>query len=476
MSRDHDVIVLGAGPAGANAAMVAAESGLRVVLLDEHSAAGGQVYRRLPAHFRVPESVDLGADHHEGERLRGALEGTTVRTLFDRRVWFIAPGFRVQAATPAGPELHTARALIVAAGTHERLMPFPGWTTPGVIGLAAATILLKSQQMLPGRRTVVAGAGPLLAAVAAGIVKGGGELAAVVDVNGPGHWLTALPQIAGRLDLIRRGLGWIAAIQRSGAPILARHAVCTAEGDGALTAVRVRPVDGDGRPTGGERRIEADTLAMGYGLVPATEATRLLGADHDYQPHLGGWVPRTDNEGRSSVEGLYVAGDGAGVAGAAAAALGGRLAGLAVARDLGRLGPQAHERVAGRLRRRQATARRFGLAMGRLMAPKPGLIDLSAPGTLVCRCEDVSRGEIEAALGDGAVDLNQLKSWTRCGMGPCQGRICGEAAAILAARALGSREQAGAWTARTPLRPVPMEWLVGDFDYADIPKPAPAPG
>jgi bacterioferritin-associated ferredoxin len=186
-------------------------------------------------------------------------------------------------------------------------------------------------------------------------------------------------------------------------------------------------------------------------------------------------VAACDDAGRTSVPGLCVAGDGGGIRGVTAAVARGRLAGLAAAHGQGRLDRDGFEREAATVRRRLRRAERFGQASARLMALRPGQVPSIPEETVVCRCEDVTRAEIGAAIAAGAVEVNQLKAWTRCGMGPCQGRMCGEAVASLLAAARGSREAVGFWTGRAPLRPVPLDDLLGEYDYADIPLPQAAP-
>jgi thioredoxin reductase/bacterioferritin-associated ferredoxin len=476
MGEAHDVIVIGGGPAGANAALSAAEVGARVLLIDENLAAGGQVYRALPCSFSPGDDLQRSPDFAAGQRLRARLNGSSVETAFDHLVWSVAPGFRIDAFGPGGPVSWSARTLVLAAGTTERVVPFPGWTTPGVIGLAAATILLKSQNVLPGRRTMVAGAGPLLSAVAYGIVKAGGEVACVADLNARRDWISALPAMASRPDLLARGVNWLAAVRRTGAPLYFRHAVRSVVRHKTALRIEIGAVNSDGHPVGeADRVVEADALAVGHGLTPATEITRLLGAEHVFDERAGGWRPVRDDDLKSSVDGLFVVGDGAGVSGAAAAELEGSLAGLAAARDTGYLSRQAYSRRSTLLRRHLARASRFGRAMAVMMALKPSMVSSIPSETIVCRCEDVTRAEIDSAIAAGARDVNQLKAWTRCGMGPCQGRMCGEAAACLMAESAGGRAEAGMWTARVPIRPLPLSALVGDFDYEDIPIPGPAP-
>jgi thioredoxin reductase/bacterioferritin-associated ferredoxin len=468
---EPELVVIGAGPAGIAAAIEASARGVDTLIVDEAEEAGGQVYRKLPASFAVPDPARLGPDHAIGERLRRDLAAGAARHAFGHRVWRIASDFTIEALGPHGLRQWQPRAVVAATGAYERIVPFPGWTEPGVIGLAAATILLKSQQMLPGERHVVAGCGPLLAAVAIGILKAGGTVAAIVDLAGPGDWLAALPGLAARPDLLARGLGWLMRIRAAGVPILHRHTIVGVEtGVDGITGVAVQPVTKDGAPAvaSAPRLVAADSLAVGHGLVPSTEIGRVLRAEHEFRPERGGWILRCDESGRSSVAGFYACGDGTGIAGAAAAALHGRLAGLAVAADLGRIERELYEREAGAVRRDLRRARTFGAAMAKLMAPRPAMTAAIACDTIVCRCEEVTRAEIDDALAVGAVDLNQLKSWTRAGMGPCQGRMCGEAVRGLAAPRWGDQARGGSWTGRLPLRPIPIADLIGDYRYEDI--------
>jgi thioredoxin reductase len=470
----HDVMVLGAGPAGMAAAAEAAGCGLSVALLDEQALPGGQVYRALPPEFGpAPPSPDA----ERGAALRGALAASGARHLALRRAWFAEPGFRLHVVGPDGPELHEAPRLILATGAYERIVPAPGWTLPGVVGLAAATVMLKAEGVLPGRRTVVAGVGPLLAAVAVGILKAGGEVAAVVDLARPADWLSRLPALASRPDLLARGTGWRAQLAAARVPVLHGHAVGALHGEAELEAVEVVPVDpATWRPRdGARRRIAADACALGHGLVPDTAITRLLQARHIFRPEAGGWVAETDAELRTSLPGLYVAGDGAGIGGAAAAEERGRIAALAAACDAGCLDAASFAARAAVPRAARVRAERFGAAISSMMKPRPGLYAAIPPETVVCRCEDVTRATIEEALDAGARDVNQAKAWTRCGMGPCQGRMCGETLAELVALRLGDRIAAGQLTGRPPLRPVPYDLLVGEFDYEALDLPAPAP-
>ena len=473
-----DLLIMGAGPAGASAALRARKLGLSVLLVDENPDAGGQVYRALPLGFTRSTGAPVSAEARIGDDLRESLRQAGIQCLFGHKVWNIGSSLRTDLIGPNGSLSYQPRALLVAIGTTERVVPFEGWTLPGVIGLAAATVLLKSQNMLPGRRTIVAGAGPLLLAVANGILKAGGEVAAVIDLASRGEWLRTTPSVVGRPDLLWQGMQWQAKLRLAGVPMLYSHAVRTAtmHADGELQ-VTAHPVDAKGLPQeGADVVIQANALTVGNGLVPSTDATRLLRAQHRYAPALGGWIAQTDGDGRTSVKHLYVAGDGAGIAGAAAAGLHGELAALACAQDLGFASALQLATERDKLQAQWRKPARFGRAMAGLMALRPGAVAGITPAAIVCRCEDVTRADIDRAIKDGARDMNQLKAWTRCGMGPCQGRTCGDVAGALMAERMGcDREVVGYFTGRAPLRPVSLAEVAGDYTYADIPIPKAAP-
>ena len=465
MLETPDLAVLGAGPAGIRAALAARAAGISVLLVDEAPSAGGQGAYRAP----LDGSPGHGTDGRRGNRLRQALARSDVSVLAGHRVWSASTApIGLFLAGPGPTKTVRPRALLVAAGATERVMPFPGWTLPGVIGLGAATVLLKTQGPLPAGPVVVAGRGPLLALAAAGLLARGVSVACVVDEASRQDWFRAMPGLLWRPDLLARGAWWLARLRRAGVPVLQGHAVTRALGVEAVQAVAVRPLGGASDRA--DRIIPAALLAVGHGLIPATELLSLLGVTLRHQPDEGVWIPMVGPGGRTGVPGLYAAGDGTGIRGAAAAELAGHLAGLTVAEDLGAGCAPRRTRLAGRLRR----ANRAGAAMARLMAPEAQRFAAIPPDTVVCRCEDITRATLDAVFAAGACDLNQLKTRTRCGMGPCQGRICNPAVAALAGLHSHVERPLRPWTARPPLRPVPIADLVGAFSYADVPSVKPA--
>jgi thioredoxin reductase/bacterioferritin-associated ferredoxin len=475
-----DVAVIGAGPAGMSAAIELTTAGVDTLTVDEASAPGGRIWRAPSPALRDPgDETDLSG----GAGLRARATHSGARVLQRAVVWSVGregPGWRIDALTPQGSARVSARILLVAIGTVERVIPFPGWTLPGVVSLAGTTLLLKSQHMSPGSNVVVAGSGPLLAAVSAGLLESGARVAALADIAARRDWLRAAPALISRPKLAARGAGWVLRNLTAGVAPKFRTGVYSAAGDGRVEEVVLGPVGADGAPVPDSpgHRVACDALVVGHGLSPATEITRLLRAEHVFDRDLGGWRPVTDEAGRTSIPGLFVAGDGAGVRGADAACVAGRWAAQAIKAEL-----KGTPKATGPRGTNHAT--RLGDAMSYLTRQRPAMTGAISPDTVICRCEDVTRGEIDAAIADGASDINQLKHFTRCGMGPCQGRSCGDVAGELIALNLvktgragdmdAARHRVGQWTGRTPLRPIPVADLVGTFSYDDIPVPEPAP-
>jgi pyruvate/2-oxoglutarate dehydrogenase complex dihydrolipoamide dehydrogenase (E3) component/bacterioferritin-associated ferredoxin len=471
-----DLVVLGAGPAGVAAANVASKEGAEVVIIDENSSAGGQIYRAPPNEFQ-PQNSFKSDEFREGEKQRNILENSNLTALFKHRVWSVSSDLVVSTVGPNGLSSWHARSLIIANGALERIIPFPGWTIPGVIGLAASTILLKSQYVLPGQSTVVAGCGPLLIAVANGIIKSGGKVSAIIDLNSKSDWIKAFPRLLSRPDQLFKGMSWFANIMKAGIKLYGGHAVTNTKQVDNVLRISIAPINSAGSilDSKNQKIVEGDCLAIGHGLFPSTEITRLLKAKHIYDPLKGGWVPLIDDDFRSSIPGVYIAGDATGISGAFSAVQKGRIAGMAAVRDLNVMSSQKYK---AKIKSELIILKKnenFGKAAVRLMKFRPELIQTITSETIVCRCEDVFRSEIDEAIESGARDLNQLKAWTRCGMGPCQGRTCSEAIEAILASKLGSRELAGQWTGRTPLRPVPIEQIIGKYTYEDIPIPENAP-
>ncbi len=471
MSGAVDIAVLGAGPAGAHAALAAANAGAAVTLIDDQPAPGGQVWRAKSAAIlsapATPESL-------AGDALRAAVAASAVERMPSTRVWSIERHdglWTLHLLADGAVTTLRARKLILAAGAREFVQPFPGWTTPGVVGLAGATATMKRDQVAPGRRVVVCGTGPLVFFVASEVRRLGGEVAAVVTANSRSDWLAALPAMARQPRLAVRGARWLADLALAGVPVLWRHTVTAATGRDRVDGVVVRRVDSDHRAVGTARHFSADTCAIGHGLLPNVEPGRLAGIGVQRDAVAGSWCLEAGADGSTMVDGLFVCGDGAAVRGALAAPLSGEIAGRAAAAASGH-----GDGPSDALIRRHRRAARFGAAMASLSRPRPGLAALATAETIVCRCEGVTRGAIEDEIASGAGTCGAVKSGTRAGMGPCGGRVCGTAImSIIAAARDVPVETVRPPSVRPPLTPVPVSALASGFRYEDLPIRQPAP-
>ncbi|GII52031.1 oxidase [Planotetraspora thailandica] len=450
MSGPHDVAVVGAGPAGLAAAVEAAEAGLAVALIDAAGQPGGQYWRHYDeTHPRRDDHVGQhGWQTFTGlrERLHALRDTGRIHYLPGHQVWLItrdetgAFTLQMTGVVTRSERSLVARALILCAGGYDRQLPVPGWDLPGVMAAGGVQALVKGHRTLAGKRAVVAGTGPFLLPVATGLARSGATVAAVVEANDTLGWLR---DPFGAVSSPAKGgeaVQYAAAMARRRIPYRTRTAVREILGDRRVEGVRVAKVDRDGRPVGPEREIAADLVAFGWGFTPSLELPLMLGVETRKDVD-GSLVVVVDGLQRSSVESVYVAGEGTGVGGAALAVDEGRLSALALAASLRpislrptSLGPTTASAEIPRLQRRILRARRFAAAMHRTYPVPRAWTEWLSESTLVCRCEEVSYGELHRAHDDlGAEDPRTLKMLARPGMGWCQGRVCGFATAGIAA-------------------------------------------
>ncbi len=465
MSDIVDLTVIGAGPAGLAAATTAAAQGMNVLLLDEQAEPGGQIWRQAErmtasgshALGKVRESYDGAAEAVAALR-RSSVDYVPGATVFDA-----SPDLRISwLQREAGAARHRIReieskTLILATGAMERPMPFPGWTLPGVMGVGALQSALKTGGLLPHSGTLVlAGQGPLLLLYLAQIAALGGRVAAILDLAPPSRLAATVGQLPRALlgdpRMMARGFGLLARQALSRMPVYRAVTRLVARGSGGLESLSFES-------RGRNHELSCSLLGIHDGVIPSTQLSRLLGLAHCWHDDQQCFEPVTDPDGRSSDDRIWIAGDGGGIEGAELAGVRGRLAALQVAEHLGRLSPADWRTATAPLRAGRARKQNARRLLDRIYAPLP-LDHHVTDETTLCRCEGVTVGAIRAAIDQGATGPNRVKTFTRCGMGPCQGRLCGPTLVRLIASATGkSPDEMGALRIRPPLKPI----LLGDY-------------
>jgi NADPH-dependent 2,4-dienoyl-CoA reductase/sulfur reductase-like enzyme/bacterioferritin-associated ferredoxin len=455
--KKTELAIIGAGPAGLAAAVTAAQAGVDATLLDEYPRLGGQYLRG--AHRRQTTPLT-----HTESRARKYLEQlshapVTLRT--GTLVWGIEGKTLAIHGTNGCGELE-AEAIIIATGGREKVLPFPGWTLPGVMTLGAAQILVKEHGVAPGRRVLVAGSGPLSLAVAAKLAQTPSvEVVGILEATCPWEWLIHAPALIGNFDRLIEGWGYLGTIIPHRIPYRFGHAVIQANGNDRVRDVVTARLDGDGTPLSATREhLAVDTVCLGFGFVPNIALAQLAGCRLAYRANGGGWVPDVNENLETSIPGIYAAGEVTGIAGAKAALVEGQIAGLAVARALGQLDDPTFRREVNPLRRQLKPLRRFETMLNTLFRAPAGLNAITTDETILCRCEEVTAGEVRVAVRSGANTLSDLKNWTHVGQGLCQGRTCGHLLARQLTLENGCNEQdAGLFRARPPIKPIPLSDL-----------------
>jgi len=450
-----DFAIIGAGPAGMAAAILAVEFGLDTLLIDEQDGPGGQIYRAIErAGADGSASSPLGADYLAGRSLAAALRASGAEYRPATTVWHIDPDGTLSLASDSAVDTVTARRILLATGAIERPVPIPGWTLPGVMTVGAAQILLKTADLVPDGRAVLAGQGPLLYLAALQLARAGAPPLAVIETTPYENYHAAARRLGGLWPgrrALGKGLALMLGVRRAGIPV--RRGVRGLRALGRIGLERIVWQGGE---------IAAEHLFLHEGVIPNTQIGLALQLAHHWDQAQLCWQPSIDEWGRTSLPTIAIAGDGGGIAGAEAAALSGRLAALDAAAALGRIGEAERDRRVGPIRAELARERAIRPFLDALYRPRDSVLAPVDDETIACRCEEVTVGQIRRAVRLGAPGPNQLKAFTRCGMGPCQGRICGPivGAVIAEARGMPIRD-IGTYRPRAPYKPITVGALAG---------------
>ena len=453
IKEHYDLAVVGAGPAGLAAATLAARLGLDTVLFDEQTAPGGQIYRSV-TETPVGEPTLLGADYWHGAGLVGPFMESGAQYVPGATIWSISREREIGVSVGGCSRLLTARHIVLATGALERPFPIPGWTLPGVMTCGAAQVLLKSSGLVASGKIVLAGTGPLLWLLAAQYLRAGVTIEALLDTTPAGNWAAALPYLPGFLvsSYAAKGLRLMREVKHR-VKIVRGVTALAAKGGDRVEEVVYR------RGEAGEVRLSVETLLLHQGVAPNVNLANSIGCTHRWDEAQLCFTPVVDEWGMSTVPGVAIAGDGAGIAGAMAAEHRGRLAGLDAAHRLGKIDARNRDRDAAPHATALARAERGRRFLDLLYRPAEAF-RVPAGETLVCRCEEVTARQVLEAVALGCQGPNQLKSFLRCGMGPCQGRLCGLTVTELIAWARGvPPSEIGYYRLRPPVKPITLAEL-----------------
>ena len=459
MSEAIELAIIGAGPAGMAAAVEASRLGVEAVVFDEQTAPGGQIYRNIErlVRERPGDLALLGRDYAAGSSLVDAFRGSTAEFRGGTAVWEITAEGAIGLLDASGARTVRARRVLIATGALERPVPVAGWTLPGVLSAGAAQTLLKASGLVPDGPIVLAGGGPLIYLVAWQLARAGADLQSVLLTAPVGQRPAALRHLPAALRDVAnlwKGRRWELETAALGVRFVDRVTHLMAEGDECVQRVRYSDHKGD-------HTIDCAMLLLHDGVIPNTQLSRVAGCPHVWDDLQRCWRPQTDPNGATPIERIAVAGDGAGIGGADAAATRGRLAAIDAARRLDRLDAEDADGLSSALDRtlsRQLAIRPFLDTWFRpadwLMRPRDDVI--------VCRCEEVTAGELRRVAALGCQGPNQAKSFTRAGMGPCQGRLCGPVVSEIFAKAHRQTVQAtGYYRIRPPVRPITVGEAAG---------------
>lgn len=449
--RDHyDVAVVGAGPAGLAGATTCASAGLDTVLFDEQPLPGGQIYRSITDSPLQRRSM-LGKDYWRGAELADRFAKSGAQYVPSAMVWSVSPELEIGVSVGGGSKLVTARRVILATGALERPFPIPGWTLPGVMTAGAGQILLKSSALVPQGRVVLAGCGPLLWLLAWQYLNAGVTITAILDTTPAANRGKALPHFLRFLfsPYFTKGLKLMLAVKRRVRVIAGVTALC-AVGERKIEAVTYRRADA------AQQSLAVDTLFLHQGVVPSVNLAMVVGVEHRWDEEQLCFNPVLDTFGGTACEGIAIAGDGAGIAGAQAAEERGLLAAIAAIRALKPSAAMPDETAARTRLARQLSGRAFFDALYR-----PAKAFRQPKGeTIVCRCEEITAQQVIDTVALGCPGPNQMKSFLRCGMGPCQGRLCGLTVTELIATARAvTPEAVGYYRLRPPVKPITVAEL-----------------
>jgi len=457
MKPSYELLIIGAGPAGMSAACEAAHNGVEVCVIDDQSEPGGQIYRNA-SNTTAKQVQVLGKEYHQGKKLIDQFISYGGEYYSNASVWHLDSSNQISVIQAGKSYLISAKNLVIASGAQERAMAIPGWELPGVMYAGAGQVLLKSSGMVPSGELVLAGTGPLLLLLASQYLRAGVKIKAILDTTPKWRIIKSLDKLFTGIEGYRyliKGAGLLRHIQASKVPYYKHVKGLSAAGTDQVNKVSFVSATKSGCKVS-NISIKVDTLLLHQGIIPNTRLSRAAQCQTAWDAQQSCWTVVTNEYGLCR-QNTYVIGDGARIKGAVASQIQGRLCGLHVSENLRKIAPQdwkvLHVDLLNKLRK-ENVIRPF---LDAVYQPSEAYLIPQKDDVIVCRCEEVTLSDIQAAVRLGCQGPNQVKLFTRCGMGPCQGAQCSSTLShIVAKQTEIPMEEVGELRVRSPLSPITL--------------------
>jgi bacterioferritin-associated ferredoxin len=455
---NFDFIIIGAGPSGLAAASVALKYGAKVILLDEQPSPGGQIYRNITNSDRTMDTI-IGIDYVYGRKLVKDLDSKNIQYYSNATV--IDVDSEPHVTFKYKDKLYQARGehVLLATGAIERSVPIQGWTLSGVMTVGAVQILIKSGQIIP-RNAVLVGSGPLLYLVATQLIASGSPPKALIETQTYGNFFAALPYLFRALmswKEIIKGIGFIAKIRQSGVKRYTAAKDIKIKGNSIAEKI-VFSIKGV------QHEIRSNTIFLHQGVIPSIQISQLLKIKHQWNYEQHCFNPVVDKYGESSIKSICIAGDGANILGAKMAEISGKISALHILEKLGHINQTTKDSIVNPLIKKRYRETLFRSFIDVLYKPP---VDVFNPinETIVCRCEEVTAAEIHDCVSLGCIDPDYVKTFSRCGMGSCQGRYCGTIVTNILSNQLNiSPDEVGYYKIRAPIKPITLKELASLYN------------
>ncbi|MCY7295680.1 FAD/NAD(P)-dependent oxidoreductase [Alteromonas sp. a30] len=453
-TKNQQVIIVGGGAAGISAAAQLAEFGISSKIIDEATKLGGVVYRGPLRH--TEELPHLDEFYQKSQKsLQDKYHNNKDKIDVQLETSVIGPDGANGLILSDQKSLSSLNYdyLILSTGCHERSVPFPGWTLPGVMMMGGVQLQIKSGLVRPGEKMALCGTGPLLPLIACQLHKAGVEVEGVYEASSFTRLAKEAVALLNKPMLTLNGLSMMSYLKRNNVPFHYGWGIVKAEGKEAVEEITVAPYDKEWKADLSKARTaKLDSIGIGYGFVARTQITQLLNLEHEYS-YQSSYVPRLSGNQRSSKDNVYVAGDTSGILGSDGAAFEGQIAALDIALRMGAIDAATHASRTNKARKGLQRVRNFRFGFDRFSERQLGMLDLPDDDTVICRCENVKKSQIDAAFERGVKDITSLKMATRAGLGDCQGKIC-SAYCYDRFKQAGHAERMGQLRARFPVEPI----------------------